>query len=155
LSESDRSVERRAGYEAALNDRGLAIQDIVEVGFENPDLGSQMAQLAARADAPTAYFCSTDMLAISAIRALSGLGKKVPDDVSVVGFDGIAIGEHLAPSLATAVQPAEMMGEWAARHLLARIEDDEATTNVILPHSIRTGESWGPPPTMAGHRVDS
>lgn len=150
LSESDRSVERRAGYEDALRSRGLPVPGVVEVGFETTDLAAQVGELDEREDAPTAYFCSTDMLAISAIRALSARGRRVPGDVSVAGFDGIAIGEHLAPSLATAVQPAEQMGEWAARHLLERIEGRQETTGMILPHGIRPGESWGPPPAGSG-----
>jgi len=91
---------------------------------------------------PSAYFCSTDLLAISMIRALSQFGLNVPDDVSVVGFDGISIGESLIPNLATAVQPAEAMGNWAATHLVSRIEEDAPAQNVVLPHYIRQGESW-------------
>jgi DNA-binding LacI/PurR family transcriptional regulator len=41
------------------------------------------------------------------------------------------------------------MGRWAARHLIARIESDEAVANLVLPHTIRPGESWGPPPVSA------
>ena len=118
------------------------------MGFEDPDLGARIARLHGRPGAPTAYFCSTDMLAITAMRVLAGIGKRVPADVSVAGFDGIAIGEHLTPSLSTAVQPAQDIGRWAARHLLARIESNEAVANVVLSHSIRPGESWGPPPSL-------
>ncbi len=146
FSESDRSVERQIGYEEALDAHGLEPAAILEVGFENPDLGARVARLQGGPRAPTAYFCSTDILAISVIRALTGIGKRVPTDVSVAGFDGIAIGSQLTPSLSTAVQPAEEMGRWAARHLMERIERDEAVTNLVLPHSIRPGESWGPPP---------
>ena len=96
------------------------------------------------ANPPTAYFCSTDVLAISTMRVLVRMGKRVPDDVSVTGFDGISIGEWLTPSLATAVQPAGDMGEWAAKHLLGRINHKEPVTNLVLPYRIRPGESWGP-----------
>ena len=78
LSESDRSFERRAGYEQALRQRGINRTGIVEVGFENPDPGAAIAELNSRQCAPTAYFCSTDMLAISTIRALTQSGKKYP-----------------------------------------------------------------------------
>ena len=91
LSESDRSIERQAGYEDALREHDLQSIEIVEVGFETTDLSSQIVELNSGANAPTAYFCSTDVLAISAIRALAQIGKRVPDDVSVVGFDGISI----------------------------------------------------------------
>ncbi|MEE9322466.1 MAG: substrate-binding domain-containing protein [Granulosicoccus sp.] len=143
LSDSDRSVERSAGYEEALRKNGIKPVGVIEVGFENPDPGTQIAELNRGLRSPTAYFCSTDMLAISTIRALVQSGKKIPDDVSVVGFDGITIGECLIPSLATAVQPAEEMGVWAARHLVARIDKGESVSNLVLPYRIRQGESWG------------
>ena len=141
LSESDRSVERHAGYEDALREHKLDPIGI-EVGFENPELGDTIAELSMRSERPTAYFCSTDLLAISTIRALSQFGLRVPDEVSVVGFDGISIGESLTPNLTTAVQPAEAMGNWAASHLISRIEEDAPAQNLVLPHYIRQGESW-------------
>jgi len=142
LSDSDRSVERYAGYSDALSEHGLEPGDVVEVGFENPRLDDVVAEHPMDENSPTAYFCSTDLLAISMIRALSRLGLKVPNDVSVVGFDGISIGESLIPNLATAVQPAEAMGNWAATHLVSRIEEGAPAQNVVLPHYIRQGESW-------------
>ncbi|OED40782.1 hypothetical protein AB833_11005 [Chromatiales bacterium (ex Bugula neritina AB1)] len=150
LSQSDRSVERHAGYEDALYDHGIDPIDIVEVGFEKPELSDAVMNLAIGQDSPTAYFCSTDLLAISMIRALSALGRAVPDDVSVVGFDGISIGESLTPNLATAVQPAEAMGNWAASHLISRIEEGAPAQNLVLPHYLRHGESWAQFPDDTG-----
>jgi DNA-binding LacI/PurR family transcriptional regulator len=147
LTESDRSIERQAGYEDALRKYQLEPTKIIEVGFENSDFVEIITNLNNDPNAPTAYFCSTDILAISVMRALVQIGKHVPNDVSVVGFDGIAIGEFLTPSLSTAVQPAEDMGEWAAQHLIERIDNDHPVANLVLPYRIRPGESWGPPPT--------
>lgn len=146
---SDRSSERRVGYEQALRSRGLKPGPIIEAGFENDDLVASCADLCSDRNLPTALFCSTDMLALGAIRALTKLGYRVPDDISVVGFDGIAIGELTAPSLTTVVQPAEEMGEQAVRHLLARIGEDGAPRKLTLPHRIRHGESWAPPRSIS------
>ncbi|MCB1754527.1 MAG: substrate-binding domain-containing protein [Gammaproteobacteria bacterium] len=143
LSESDRSVERRAGYRDALERHAIEALDVIEVGFEDPDLDGAIHKLILGPAPPTAFFCSTDLLAISAIRALTQRGIRVPEDVSVVGFDGIAIGELLTPNLTTVVQPAEEMGQWAARHLVGRIDQGERLTNLVLPHRIRHGESCG------------
>ena len=142
-SESDRSVERQAGFEDALQRHGIDHVEIVEVGFENPELTDQIEKLVNKPNPPTAYFCSTDVLAIATIRALTQVGKNIPRDVSVVGFDGIAIGEWLTPSLATAIQPAEEMGKQATQHLIGRIDRNEPVTSLVLPHRIRPGESWG------------
>ena len=146
FSESDRSIERQAGYRDALRQHNVKNVSITEVGFENQDIGEQIKTLQQAQNPPTAYFCSTDVIAIATIRALNQIGKNVPTDVSVVGFDGISIGEWLSPSLATAVQPAEQMGEWAMQHLIDRIDFDEPVTNLVLPYQLRHGESLSSPP---------
>lgn len=141
FSESDRSVERQAGYQDALKLYGINQVSITEVGFENQDISKQIKTLHQAANSPSAYFCSTDVIAIATIRALTQIGLSVPGDVSVVGFDGISLGEWLTPSLTTAVQPAEKMGEWAMQHLVKRIDDEEPVRNLILPYQLRQGES--------------
>lgn len=146
---SDRSGLRRAGYEDALRSAGLAPGPVVEASFTARDLSGLCAALWAGDDPPTAIFCSTDLLAIAAIRALAGLGLRVPRDVSVAGFDGIDLGQWITPSLATVVQPAERMGEAAVEHLLQRVDSGAAALHLTLEHGLRPGESWGPPPVSA------
>jgi DNA-binding LacI/PurR family transcriptional regulator len=142
---SDRSGLRRAGYERALRDAGITPGPVVEVSFDSLDLSTHCAELCRADPAPTALFCSTDMLAIAAMRGLATIALRVPADMSVVGFDGIAVGEWIAPSLATVVQPAEEMGAQALRHLLERVNENAPALHVTLPHRVRPGESWGPP----------
>lgn len=142
---SDRSGLRRAGYERALHDHGIPPGPIIEVGFDTLDLTDHCAELCRGRDAPTALFCSTDMLAIAAIRGLVTLGLRVPRDMSVAGFDGIDVGEWMAPSLTTVVQPAEELGAKALRHLLRRLNDDEPPLRLVLPYRLRRGESVGVP----------
>lgn len=142
---SDRSGLRRAGYENALRAHGLIPGPVVEVNFDVLDLGDHCAELCRCADGPTALFCSTDMLAIAVIRGLATIGLRVPRDISVAGFDGITVGECIAPSLATIVQPAEEMGAQALEHLLARVNGNAPALHLTLPYRLRPGESWGPP----------
>ena len=139
---SDRSNLRRAGYERALADAGLRPGPIIEVSFDSRGLERHCRALLSCDPAPTALFCSTDMLAIGAIRGFAALGLKVPDDVSVVGFDGIEVGRCMSPSLATVVQPAEDMGARAVEHLLERLNAGAPATNLTLPYRLRHGESW-------------
>jgi LacI family transcriptional regulator len=73
----------------------------------------------------TALFAYNDISAIGSIRALREAGLRVPEDVSVVGFDDIQIALHNSPSLTTVRQPLQKMGEIAARTLLKRIENNE------------------------------
>jgi DNA-binding LacI/PurR family transcriptional regulator len=88
-----------------------------------PQLGYPFAkQLLARGNPFTALFAYNDISAIGSIRAFQEAGLRVPEDVSVVGFDDIQIAVHNMPSLSTVRQPLQRMGELAARTLLSRIE---------------------------------
>jgi LacI family transcriptional regulator len=78
--------------------------------------------LAASKQPFTALFAYNDISAIGAIRAFQQAGLRVPDDVSVVGFDDIQSAAYLSPPLTTVRQPLQEMGEIAARTLLDRIE---------------------------------
>jgi DNA-binding LacI/PurR family transcriptional regulator len=145
LRSSDRSGLRRAGYERALARHHLALGPVIELGFDSDDLRAPLERALSLRRPPTAFFCSTDLFAIATIRALAHAGRRVPDEISVAGFDGVALGEWVTPSLATAVQPAETIGTEAVRHLIARIERQAAPAQILLPFSIRSGGSWAPP----------
>jgi LacI family transcriptional regulator len=89
-----------------------------------PQLGYPFAvKLLARKRPFTALFAYNDISAIGSILAFQAAGLRVPEDISVVGFDDIAIAVHNNPSLTTVRQPLQRMGEVAARTLLNRIED--------------------------------
>jgi DNA-binding LacI/PurR family transcriptional regulator len=91
-----------------------------------PQLGYPFAKdLLARKRPFTALFAYNDISAIGSIRAFQEAGLRVPEDVSVVGFDDIQIALHNNPSLTTVRQPLQKMGEIAARTLLNRIEERE------------------------------
>jgi LacI family transcriptional regulator len=91
-----------------------------------PDLGYPFAkQLLSRKGAFTALFCYNDNSAIAAIRAIHEAGLRVPEDISVVGFDDIQSAAYSIPGLTTVRQPLQKMGEIAARTLLSRIENRE------------------------------
>lgn len=89
-----------------------------------PQLGYPCAKELLAAKRPfTALFAYNDISAIGSIRAFQEAGLRVPEDVSVVGFDDIKIAVHNNPSLTTVRQPLQKMGEIAARTLLNRIEE--------------------------------
>jgi len=143
-AESDRTTLRWRGFARAHAEADLEPGQLVEVAFDAPDVSGAVHALFAVPDRPTALFCSTDTLAIAAVRALADGGLSVPADVSVVGFDGIAIGEALVPRLATVVQPLRAMGEAAVVHLLGRAAGAPPACE-ILPHRLRRGETIAPP----------
>jgi LacI family transcriptional regulator len=98
---------------------------IVELKGDDPtpNLGYPFAkQLLERKQPFTALFAYNDISAIGAIGAFQELGLRVPDDISVVGFDDIQSAAYISPPLTTVRQPLQKMGEIAARTLLDRIE---------------------------------
>jgi DNA-binding LacI/PurR family transcriptional regulator len=99
----------------------------VEGDTASPELGYPYAKRLLSRGAPfTALFAYNDNLAIGAIRAILEAGLRVPEDISVVGFDDILSAAYCVPALTTVRQPLEKMGEIAARTLLDRIENRNA-----------------------------
>jgi DNA-binding LacI/PurR family transcriptional regulator len=96
-------------------------------GDWSPASGYQNGLILARIPDVTAVFVASDEMAFGVIRALHELGKRVPDDISVVGVDDIALAEYCSPSLTTVAQPFEQMGTLAVSHLLRYIADPDAS----------------------------
>jgi DNA-binding LacI/PurR family transcriptional regulator len=94
----------------------------------------------------TAIFCFNDIAAIGAIRALKDAGLRVPEDVSVVGFDDIQSAAYSTPSLTTVRQPLTEMGQRGAEILLERIANREAEypAQVVMQPELVIRESTGP-----------
>jgi len=111
-----------------------------EMGF-----GPTIQLINRRADF-TALFCYNDLSALGAMRALKDHGLRVPEDVSVVGFDDVQIAAFHNPSLTTIRQPLNQMGNVAARVLLQRIRGQATFPDSvpILPELV-IRESTAPP----------
>ncbi|TVS00259.1 MAG: LacI family DNA-binding transcriptional regulator [Rhodospirillales bacterium] len=142
---SDRSRQRFDGFNLALDAAGLPNRTLVEISFEVAPLTSRLAGLFAATDAPSALVCSNDMLAIAAIRSLRDLGLRVPEDVSVVGFDGIAVGALMVPRLTTIDQPRRDIGARGFSLLMDSIAGAAVSHTVLLPYRLCPGESAAAP----------
>lgn len=92
----------------------------------------------------TAVFAMSDVMAIGAIRAIKDTGRKVPDDISVVGFDGIELSEFLYPKLTTIKQDKEKIATRSVEILLATIGKNLGATHETVPFSVISGESTKP-----------
>jgi DNA-binding LacI/PurR family transcriptional regulator len=98
----------------------------------------------------TALLAYNDISAIGAIRAFQEAGLRVPEDISVVGFDDVPAAEFNHPSLTTIRQPLNRMGEIAVEVLIARIEETgESRSEVAVQPEIVARESTGPAPKLA------
>ena len=147
LSASDRAQQRCRGYARGMEQAGLRAQPVLQVPFvaAAPEV---LGEALNSQDRPTALVCSNDLLAIRSIRAAHLAGLAVPRDLSVVGFDGIALGQDLTPQLSTVVQPNADIG----RHSVELLAQAVASGNPLGPdmgltlaHQFRAGESCAPP----------
>jgi LacI family transcriptional regulator len=120
----------------------------------SPELGYPFAkQLLARNKPFTALFAYNDLSAIGAMRAFQESGLRVPQDISVVGFDDIPVAVYYYPSLTTLRQPLVAMGELAARTLVERIEGKEASpSEIAVEGELIVRESTGPALTLSTSR---
>ncbi len=136
--------EREAGYRAALAQYGLPVDEtlIQEGNFFQSDGYAAGEALLRLPTPPTAIFASNDVMAFGVMEIVRERGFKIPDDVSIVGFDDIPQAAYVHPSLTTVRQPLEEMGRAAARNLLTLIEDsDYAPQRVELPVELIVRES--------------
>jgi len=103
-----------------------------------------------RNERPGALVCTNDMTAIACIRGLGEAGLRVPEDISVIGIDGIQIAEMLPRRLTTIAQPIEEMVARAVHLLLGRIRGGFSAppSSILLPCHLRLGETTGPAPAI-------
>lgn len=145
--ESDRARLRYRGYTDAMRAAGLEAQAPLELPFMAADVRSELQEALMRRQRPTALFCSSDQLAMRVMRDLARLGRRVPDNVSVAGFDGVQLGALTAPTLATVVQPSQQIAATAVDLLLGILAGNRYRTPSVLHHTLRVGESIAPAPT--------
>ncbi len=148
LSASDRAQQRCRGYALGMEQAGLRAQPVLQVPFvaAAPEV---LGEALNNQDRPTALVCSNDLLAIRSIRAAHLAGLAVPRDLSVVGFDGIALGQDLTPQLSTVVQPNADIGRHSVELLAQAVASGSPLgpdMGLTLAHQFRTGESCAPPP---------
>ena len=94
-----------------------------------------------RAERPTAIFAGNDLMAIGCIGAASSMGLRVPQDLSVVGFDDIALAAYTNPPLTTVAQPSELMGRGMAELLLALLAGEDPPHPDLLPTTLVTRQT--------------
>lgn len=132
-------TERRLnGYKNLLKENSLPIKEnyIVYADFLEDIAYEKTFDLINHNPEITAIFCESDMMAVGVIRALNELGKKVPEDISIVGFDNVPIANYMTPRLSTVEQNFYEIGKESARQLLNIIADGSKGKKIITPHKI-------------------
>ena len=119
------SRERVAGYQRALQEAGVALHGewLLYSDFTSAGGHAAFAQLLALPQRPSAVFAGNDLMAIGGICAASEAGVHIPGQLSVVGYDDIALAAYSNPPLTTMGQPKQEMGALTARILIGRMRD--------------------------------
>lgn len=132
------------GFISALQDHNLPYDEqkiVTNQGFSFSDgLGSLKTLLDQSPDI-TAIFAASDELAMGAISAAYQLGIKVPDELSIIGYDNLSIAEMAIPPLTSVAQPLTEMGEVAANMLFEILNHDKVVESRIMPHQIKERNS--------------
>jgi LacI family repressor for deo operon, udp, cdd, tsx, nupC, and nupG len=141
------SRDRLQGATCRARAHGAEEQMIVRHGDFSLESGASIAEcLLDHAERPTAIFCFNDEMAIGVIAVAKRHGLRVPEDLSVVGFDDIRFARHIDPPLTTISQPMREIGEGTVRLLLEILSGDEIKpVSVTLPHQLTLRASTAPP----------
>ena len=140
-------AERLAAYREALGNHGLPRRDdLVRTGMVSYEDGQRATEaLVGLPEPPTAILCATDTLAIGALRGILASGRKVPDDVAVIGYGDTEISAYTTPPLTTVGQQKEVVGSTAVQVLLARIgsnrEEPAPSRTLLVPTRLVVRES--------------
>ncbi|EHV9684039.1 substrate-binding domain-containing protein [Vibrio parahaemolyticus] len=124
---------RYEGYKRAMNEAGLEFNAnwIIESDFECEGGYQAFKKMAERGTLPSSIFVSNDMMAMGVINAANELGIKVPDDLSIIGYDDIHIAKFMSPSLTTIHQPKYRLGQAAVETLVRRLDDKSSEAQVV------------------------
>jgi DNA-binding LacI/PurR family transcriptional regulator len=147
------AIERQVGWREALEPVG--IEPVVVAAQSRPHLAVEdvARELLDRPDRPTAVLCFSDAFAVATIRVAASLGLRVPEDLSVVGYDDSPLATAVRPQLTTVRQEVSTKGREAVRALMAMMRTPKQAggpaepERVLLPTSLVVRESSGPAPS--------
>ncbi len=136
-------VDRLRGYRTAMADAGHSDRGLIVFGdFGRASAEHGIYRLLDRRPNLDAVFVASDLMAAGALRALRRAGRRVPDDVAVIGFEDSPLARHTDPKLTTVRQPIEEMGKRLATELLALIaRDGQDPCHVVLDTTLIIRES--------------
>lgn len=126
-------LERYEGYCTALAEHGIVLnRNYIQKHFHFDTAADDLLPMISQAEPPTAIFTPNDTMGVHVVRALARLGRKIPDDISVMGFDNDYIGAHIEVPLSTMAVPRQEMG-LAAVIRLQQLIAGQAAESLVLP----------------------
>lgn len=134
-SQAHVSIQRLDGFKQAMEEAGLALDDSLLLDGSFSEEGGKEAayQLLSKRPDVTAIFCASDLMALGAMQAVRGLGLRIPEDISIVGFDNINITEYSTPALTTVQQNKYDLGYHSAQMLIDLLEGRNVQPQLTLP----------------------
>lgn len=148
VSANDRTRSRRNGFLKCFDEQGVnrgAVR-IAEVPYTIADGRRALRELVQGAKPPTAVLCTTDVLAIGSLLEASLLGIRIPEDLSVTGFDDLELAAQLIPALTTIKMPALEIGRRAADALLSMMQNEQDVLHIELEAELILRQSTTAPP---------
>jgi len=142
--------ERLEGFRGVLAAHGLTDVEVEQADDWHPESGyTAMARILARGAVMTAVFCAGDLLAMGAMRALQDAGRRIPEDVSVIGIDDIEYAAFLAPPLTTVSQSIAQMATQGVELLLDLLAGKELeSSRIVIEPKLIVRRSTAPPPSV-------
>jgi DNA-binding LacI/PurR family transcriptional regulator len=136
-------TERLAGYREALDAARIPFRpELVVRGDGKPEAAMHtMDELLARSNPPTAVCCYNDMTALGAMRSIRMHGLRVPEDISVAGFDDLFVASYTEPPLTTVRQPMRRMGQLAMENLIKLMSGQESVVRIMVRAELIVRES--------------
>ena len=148
-------TERFTGYRQAMDEQEYPCPaELLVQGDGKPDGGRRAVEkFLALATQPTAVFCYNDLTAVGALSGFHAHGMRVPEDISVVGFDDLPIASYTDPPLTTIRQPKQLMGRMAMEMLLNLFHNSPGQTNLKMSGELIVRSSTAPPLSAAAPRI--
>ncbi|ATG17703.1 TPA: HTH-type transcriptional repressor PurR [Providencia alcalifaciens] len=134
--ERNTGIGRLTGFKKAMEEAKVTLKDewIVQGDFEPESGYKAMMQILSNKHRPTAVFCGGDIMAMGAICAADEMGLRVPQDISIIGYDNVRNARYFTPALTTIHQPKERLGQMAFAMLLDRIVNKREDAQTIEVH---------------------
>ena len=144
---SAQSSQRLAGVRRALRARGIALDPAHTASGDGRCQGGReaMAEILRQPKMPTAFLCYNDLTAVGAMGAARQAGLRVPDDLSIMGYDDIAQASYVVPALTTIRQRMSEMGSRAAGMALRLLDGEQAVEDILVPVELVERESCAAP----------
>lgn len=136
-------TERHTGYKEALEAAGIeSLPELAVCGNGKPEAAMKaMETLLALDEPPTAVFCYNDMTALGAMRAIRMKGLRIPEDISVAGYDDLFVASYTDPPLTTVRQPMRRMGQLAMENLIKLMTGEESVVRIKVNPELIVRES--------------